>query len=94
MITRLNSNDVNKVICIGPTGKYMAQELRKIGFSNEKIEEKDDVNNWSMNEIVEIAQKSAVTGDIVLLSTGSASFGIFKDYKERGDKFTDCVNSL
>jgi len=41
----------------------------------------------SMETAVKIAKQHAQSGDIVLLSTACASFGIFKNYKERGDQF-------
>lgn len=47
-----------------------------------------------MQEIVAKAQEYADPGDIVLLSTGSASFGLFKDYKDRGEQFKQAVQSL
>jgi UDP-N-acetylmuramoylalanine--D-glutamate ligase len=47
-----------------------------------------------MQEIVLAAQANAEAGDIVLLSTGSASFGIFKDYKDRGKQYIAVVNQL
>jgi UDP-N-acetylmuramoylalanine--D-glutamate ligase len=94
MIKRLNSDDIKKIICVGPTGRFIADELKKIGFDTEKIDKKDDVNNWTMQEIVDSAKKVANSGDIVLLSTGSASFGIFKDYKDRGEQFIESVNYL
>lgn len=40
-----------------------------------------------MKEAVKEARKQADTGDVVLLSTGCASFGIFKNYKQRGEFF-------
>ena len=48
----------------------------------------------SMHEIVEAASSMAQGGDVVLLSPACASFGMFKDYKERGDQFRDIVSSL
>ena len=47
-----------------------------------------------MKEIVKICFDKAESGDAVLLSTGSASFGIFKDYQERGNQFIAEVNKL
>lgn len=41
----------------------------------------------SMTEAVTIAKKIAQGGDVVLLSPASASFGVFKDYADRGEQF-------
>jgi len=42
----------------------------------------------SMEEAMEYAKQLAQAGDVVLLSPAAASFGMFKDYQERGEKFT------
>jgi UDP-N-acetylmuramoylalanine--D-glutamate ligase len=60
--------------------------LKKIKFPNKKIKK---VKN--MREAVKIAKKNAKIGDTVLLSTACASFGIFKNYKERGNLFKKYV---
>jgi UDP-N-acetylmuramoylalanine--D-glutamate ligase len=50
-----------------------------------KIHNTKEVAN--MKDAVKIAESNARPGDVVLLSTGCASFGCFKNYKERGDQF-------
>lgn len=40
-----------------------------------------------MAEAVKLAKEQAQAKDIVLLSTACASFGLFKNYKERGEQF-------
>ena len=40
------------------------------------------------------AAAAAQDGDIVLMSPASASFDIFKNFMERGNRFKDIVNSL
>jgi UDP-N-acetylmuramoylalanine--D-glutamate ligase len=50
-----------------------------------KIQNTKEVDN--MKDAVKIAKSKAGPGDIVLLSTGCASFGCFKNYKERSDLF-------
>ncbi|MDP1620601.1 MAG: UDP-N-acetylmuramoyl-L-alanine--D-glutamate ligase [bacterium] len=48
----------------------------------------------SMEEAVFEARKSAVPGEVVLLSPGSASFGLFRNEFDRGDKFKESVWNL
>ena len=50
-----------------------------------------DVDN--MKDAVKIAKSRSKPGDVILLSTGCASFGCFKNYKERGDLFKAEVRS-
>jgi UDP-N-acetylmuramoylalanine--D-glutamate ligase len=48
----------------------------------------------TMPEIVAQARAAARPGDVVLLSPGSASFGLFKNYKDRGLQFREAVRHL
>lgn len=48
----------------------------------------------SMAKAVEVAFRSADPGDVVLLSPGMASFGLFKNEFDRGDQFRHCVQGL
>lgn len=48
----------------------------------------------SMKEAVESALKMAGKGDIILLSPGAASFGLFKNEFDRGDQFNKIVKDL
>lgn len=48
----------------------------------------------SLKETVEIANKIAVRGDIVLFSPASASFDMFKNFAERGNIFKEYVNEI
>ncbi len=48
----------------------------------------------SMEEVVQKATEIAEPGDVVLLSPACASFGMFRDYKERGELFKESVLNL
>ena len=43
---------------------------------------------------MELANKIVEKGEIVLFSPASASFDLFKNFAERGDKFKELVNEL
>ena len=54
----------------------------------------DDMPRYTaehMNEAVEMAHKVAKKGDVVLLSPACASLDQYKNYRQRGDKFTRAV---
>jgi len=48
----------------------------------------------SLEETVKKAQKYAKPGQIVLFSPASASFDMFKDFADRGEKFKNLVNKI
>ena len=52
------------------------------------------IQTYSAAEAVEEAQKLANAGEVVLLSPSCASFDLFEDYEERGNRFIDAVNEL
>jgi UDP-N-acetylmuramoylalanine--D-glutamate ligase len=47
-----------------------------------------------MSEAVAAARHEAQPGDIVLLSPGCASFGLFRDEFDRGERFREAVAAL
>lgn len=74
---------VKLAILLDGTGtKRIRNELVKIKYGRERM-----ALAKSMPEAIKIARKTAKNGDIVLLSTACASFGMFKNYKERGNLF-------
>ena len=57
-------------------------------------------SNWpvmkpvdGMLEAVRIARSIANRGDVVTLSPGAPSFGQYRDYQDRADRFIDAVNA-
>jgi UDP-N-acetylmuramoylalanine--D-glutamate ligase len=81
-------SDVRQVIAIGQTGPKLSDALKGKGF--DKITD----GGQTMEQIVTAARSVAQSGDVVLLSTGCASFGMFKDYKDRGNQFKAVVKAL
>lgn len=64
----------------------------KEGISNKTIQMFENCKN--MEDVVKKASEVARFGDVVLLSPACASFGMFKNYKERGGQFKTAVNAL
>ncbi len=52
------------------------------------------INVSNMEEAVEAARANAVSGDRISLSPASASFGLYKNFAERGNHFKSIVNGL
>lgn len=48
----------------------------------------------SMGKAVELATRSAEPGDVILLSPGAASFGLFQNEFDRGEQFRKAVEAL
>lgn len=51
-------------------------------------------SGMTMKQVVELAASQAKEGDLVILSPACASFGMFKNYSDRGDQFIAAVNEL
>ena len=76
------------VILMGDTGAKIARILKETGYGG-------TVKRASgMEDAVKQAHDCAKEGDIVILSPAAASFDMFKDFEERGEKFVQYVNGL
>ncbi len=76
------------ILLPGQGSNRIQAELEKIKFPKNQFAVAKD-----MLEAVRIAKQKAKPGSVVILSTACASFGIFKNYKERGDLFKKYVRS-
>ena len=81
---------VSTLILMGQT----AIKIKKV-VEEKKVDENIEIYECdTLREAVEIASKTAQKGDVVLFSPASASFDMYKNFEERGDKFKTIVNSL
>lgn len=84
----LFKNKAKHVILMGHTGEKIKEILEKTGFTGEIK------TVSSMDEAVTTAGQLAKAGDIVVLSPAAASFDMFKNFEERGERFAKCVADL
>lgn len=75
------------LILMGQTRDLFNQKAKEFGFENIFL-----VDN--MQQAVSQANKIAQSGDVVLLSPASASWGMYNNYEERGNEFKELVNNL
>jgi UDP-N-acetylmuramoylalanine--D-glutamate ligase len=82
-------SNVKHLILFPTTGEKILKEILKLEKTHRKI---NHSNANSMKKAVETAKSIVKSGDVVLLSPASASFGLFKNYRDRGDQFKKLVN--
>jgi UDP-N-acetylmuramoylalanine--D-glutamate ligase len=80
--------NVKSLILIGDMAENIAKSIPNT-FRGEIVR-----NLTKMDDIVAKATEKAQKGDVVLLSPACASFGLFENYKDRGDQFKKVVNEL
>ena len=86
----ITKKNIKSVILIGAESNKIQESIERGGkFSGEIV-----TGLKNMGEIVKKTQQISSAGDIVLLTPACASFDIFKNYQDRGDKFKQAVNLL
>lgn len=78
---------VKHLVLLGQTKEKIAKAARNVGFDQIIMVE-------TLEEAVKTCADLAEEGEAVLLSPACASWGMFKNYEERGDKFKEFVNAL
>ena len=83
---------VKTLILIGQTAEKIFDAVKEeLDKENKKM---DIYMCDSLEETIKIARKSAQKGEVVLFSPASASFDMFKNFADRGNKFKKLVNEI
>ncbi len=78
---------VKCLVLLGQTKEKIAKAAKDAGFTNIIMVD-------SLEEAVKVSSEQAEEGDAVLLSPACASWGMFKNYEERGRMFKEYVHEL
>ena len=85
----IKKHEIRKIITFAQTGEKIKNVLIDHGVENVTYNDSDN-----FKKIVEEGASFAKTGDVVIFSPACASFGMFTDYKSRGEKFNEIIQSL
>jgi len=88
LIDRIAESDIKNLILFPESGQKIYKEIKKRGI---------EANCFLVDNMKEAVGKCfevTAKGKICLLSPASPSFGIFKDYKDRGDAFKKYIKAF
>jgi UDP-N-acetylmuramoylalanine--D-glutamate ligase len=77
---------VHTIICLGKDNRKLHDTFGSLAGNI--------VDATTAEEAVQFAYNNANPGDTVLLSPACASFDLFKNYEERGNRFKEAVKNL
>lgn len=80
----LNNSDISNIVCMPKTGHDIAKKL-----NSDKA-----IIVETLEEAVQISKKITKKGKTCLISPTAASYGFFKNFEEKGDKFQELVKSI
>ena len=87
---------VKTLILLGQTSEKIYQAvINQLSIDNNDKLNKDNIFKvQTLEEAINKAKEVAAKGDVVLFSPASASFDMFKNFEERGNRFKQIVNRL
>lgn len=80
-------HDVDHIVLFPPVGERIEKKLKEIEYESFS-------NASSMKEAVDICFEETEKGKAALLSPAAPSFGLFKNYKDRGEQFKRYVHEV
>ena len=86
---KVAATDTKHVILVGEEAPRIQAALQEAGYGAYT-----NLGPTTMPTIVDKAASLASPGDVVILSPSCASFGMFKNYADRGEQFIAAVESL
>lgn len=90
LVQEIQQSDIRQMVLMGAEADNIAVLLEAAGLENYTNLGADT----TMDEAVNWAADSADSGDVVILSPACASFGMFKNYSDRGEQFVAAVEKL
>lgn len=90
----------NDYLDLMPLVREKVKAIVCLGIDNEKIKHTFGnvvdiiVETAGAEEAVKVSKKIAEEGEVVLLSPACASFDLFKNYEDRGNKFKEAVKRI
>lgn len=84
LIDFLSTYEIDNIICMYDTGKILYEKMRNFKDKNVVL-----VND--LKEAVTKAKELTKQGKCCLMSPAAASYGFFKNFEERGDKFKELI---
>lgn len=86
LVEFLKNNFTGNIILIQESGKRISEYLLKVGVRFTYIENFDDA--------IKFASEITKKGQACVFSPAAASYGYFKNFEERGDRFKELVNLI
>lgn len=86
----VKQKNLKNIVLIGVIREKIREVLTNNHFEGKIV----DLDSKSMTEIVKTAFEITANGGVVLLSPAAASFDMFANYKERGNKFKEVVLAI
>lgn len=92
LVERMHSR-LRAVVLLGEDRHLIRDALQRLAPQVPRAEVADTTPD-ALDEVVRVAMRFAVSGDVVLLAPGCASWDMFANYGHRGDRFVEAVRRI